>query len=110
MILTKKQLKQIIKEEIGKIMSEGMEVPQGEDLFDMLEYSQPGDLIYYGISGLNKMKNIVEKEIIETEEEFNIFHYGNNSWAEDNIIPLQEMYDKIVEAMKIAVDMGFGES
>ena len=110
MNITKNQLKNIIQEEVSKLLSEAMEVPEGGDLLDMIYDSQPGDLIYYGISGLNKMKDIVEKEIIETEEEYNIFHYGDYNWADANIVPLQEMYDKIIEAMKIAVDMGFGES
>jgi hypothetical protein len=110
MNITKKQLRRIIKEEVSKLLSEAMEVPEGEDVLDMIYDSRPGDLIYYGISGLNKMKDIVEKEIIETEQEYNIFHYGDMNWAADNIVPLQEMYDKIIEAMKIAVDMGFGES
>ena len=110
MNITKEQLQQIIKEEVSRLLSEAMELPQGEDLLDMVYDSQPGDLIYYGISGLKQMQAIIEKEIIETEEEYNIFHYGDGNWAQDNIVPLQEMYDKVEEAMKIAMDMGFGES
>ena len=110
MNITKEQLRQIIKEEVSRLLSEAMELPQGEALLDMVYDSEPGDLIYYGISGLKQMKAIIEKEIIETEEEYNIFHYGDMNWAGDNIVPLQQMYDKVEEAMKIAIDMGFGES
>ena len=110
MNITKKDLTKIIKEELNAALSEAMDLPQGEDLLDMVYDSQPGDLIYYGISGLNQMKAIIEKEIIETEEEYNIFHYGDMNWAGDNIVPLQQMYDKVEEAIKIAIDMGFGES
>ena len=110
MKLTKEQLRQIIKEELGTLLHEAMDLPQGEDLLDMVYDSQPGDLIYYGISGLKQMKATIEKEIIEAEKEYNIFHYGDTNWAGDNIVPLQQMYDKVEEAMKIAIDMGFGES
>ena len=110
MNITKKDLTKIIKEELSAALREAMDLPQGEDLLDMVHDSQPGDLIYYGISGLKQMQAIIEKEIVETEEEYNIFHYGDGNWAQDNIVPLQQMYDKVEEAMKIAMDMGFGES
>jgi len=110
MNITKEQLQQIVKEEVNRLLSEAMELPQGEAMLDMVYDSQPGDLIYYGISGLKQMQAIIEKEIIETEKEYNIFHHGNVSWAQDNIVPLQQMFDKVEEAMKIAVDMGFGGS
>ena len=108
MNITKNQLKNIIQEEVSKLLSEAMELPQGEDLLDMIYDSQPGDLIYYGISGLNKMKSAIEKELRETEIEYRKFHDGDNAWAEDNIVPLQQMHDKITQAMKDAIDMGFG--
>ena len=131
MKLTRKQLKKIIQEEINKITKEGwgdindpynpnadsnlvqkemgMQIPQGEDILDMIDDSQPGDLIYYGMSGLRKMQAAVEKELGETENEYRKFHDGDVSWAEDNIVPLQQMHDKITQAMKDAIDMGFGE-
>ena len=109
MKLTRKQLVQIIKEEVSKIFSEGMEVPQGEAMLDMIYDSRPGDLIYYGVSALRRMQAEIENEIIEAEKEYHKFHDGDTSWAEDNIVPLQQMHDKITQAMKDAIDMGFGE-
>ena len=40
MKITKKQLKNIIQEEVSKLLSEAMELPQGEDLLDMVYDSQ----------------------------------------------------------------------
>ena len=54
------------------------------------------------------MKSAIEKELRETEIEYRKFHDGDNAWAEDNIVPLQQMHDKITQAMKDAIDMGFG--
>ena len=91
-------------------LREGVELPDDPDeLFDLIYDSEPGDLIYYGIDGLNQMKAAIEEEIGEAEEEYHQFYSGyDSSWGEDNIVPLYKMYEKVEEAIKIAVDMGFG--
>ena len=90
-------------------LREGMEVPQGDDMFDMVEMSTPGDLIYYGVSGLRQMQAEFEEEIINVEQEYQ--EMGHDlSWAEANIDPLHRDYDKIEQAIEIAKDMGFGEA
>ena len=112
MKINSKQLKQIIKEELQGILNEALPLPDDPgDLLDMIYDSEPGDLIYYGTSGLNRMKAIVEKEIGEAEEEYRQFYDSfDSSWAEDNIVPLHQMYDKIEQAIIDAKDMGFGDS
>ena len=116
MNITTKQLKEIIKEEIKKITQEGlgMEIPQGDAMFDMVYDSEPSDLIYYGVPKLKQMQAIIYDEIIEAEKAYHEVgaDFGDDvydGFAEDNIVPLQQSYDKIEKAIALAIDMGFGE-
>ena len=114
MNITKKQLQQIVKEEVNKLLREGMEAPHGEAMLDMVYDSEPGDLIYYGISALKQMQAEILRDILEAEKEYHEMWsgYGNSDgfaadYAEDNIVPLQQSHDKITKAIEIAMDMGF---
>ena len=109
MNLTSEQLKHIIREELSKLLSEGMEIPQGDAMLDMVYDARPGDLIYYGVSGLRQMQAEIEKEIIDAEKEYHEMN-ADAGYAEDNIVPLQQSYDKIEQAIQVAIDMGFGEA
>jgi len=113
MILTTKQIKQLIKEELLRvIISEGRDIDSEDpdDIISMLDDIEEGDLIYYGVNNLNKMFQILELEKADVQKEHAKWNkeYRKNQvlkddpfWWDDTIYPLESKLADIDYSMEV---------
>ena len=113
MILTTKQIKQLIKEELLRvIISEGRDIDSEDpdDIISMLDDIEEGDLIYYGVNNLQKMFQILELEKADVQKEHAKWNkeYRKNQvlkddpfWWDDTIYPLESKLADIDYSMEV---------